>query len=95
MEHVSSLLHPGAGGFDSVRAFQGEFQVSPHKVALAGTFHLDNLGAHFCGEKGGERLGNDGATGQNLYALQRPEYLRNEGGCIGGHVFLPVGVERL
>ena len=55
--------------------FDGEFQVAPHEVSLAGALYLDDLRAHFGGEKGGEGLRNDGAAGQDLDALERAESL--------------------
>ena len=75
MEHVAPLLHPGAGGLHSIGALQGELQVAPHEVTLAGALYLDDLCAHFGGEEGGEGLCNDGAAGQDFDALKRAESL--------------------
>ena len=75
MEHVAPLLHPCAGRLDTAGALQGELQIAPHEVTLAGSFNLDYLGAHLCGEEGGEGLSNDGAAGQDLDALERAESL--------------------
>ena len=49
MEHVAPLLHPRAGGLDTAGALQGELQIAPYQVSLAGSFNLDYLGAHFGG----------------------------------------------
>ena len=62
-------------GLHSIGALQGELQVAPYQVSLAGSFNLDYLGAHLCGEEGGEGLSNDGAAGQDLDALERAESL--------------------